>query len=86
MRVPLKPILLLSSLFPLGRGQASLDPIAQGIVDRARQDGIILSSFNFTAPALSEIVAWSKFDPNSMPKTLTRAKRDATIVDVHGMW
>lgn len=39
--------------------------IAQGIISRALKDGIDLAPFNFTSPALEEIVSWYHFHKNS---------------------
>jgi len=63
---------------------AELDPVASHILRQALEDGIDLAPFNFTAPALQEIVAWAHFDPEkSVPAGLLHPAGNATTVDVH---
>ncbi|KAJ7110682.1 hypothetical protein C8R44DRAFT_678272 [Mycena epipterygia] len=63
---------------------ADSDPVASRILRQALEDGIDLASFNFTAPALQEIVAWAHFDAEkSVPAGLLRPAGNATTVDVH---
>ncbi|KAJ7496234.1 hypothetical protein B0H11DRAFT_857530 [Mycena galericulata] len=60
------------------------DPIATRIIRQALEDGIDLAQFNFTAPALQEIVAWAHFDAEkSVPVGLLHPAGNATTVDVH---
>jgi hypothetical protein len=68
--------------------ELQLDPIASRILREALADGIELAPFNFTAPALQEIVAWAHFDArkSGIPEGLLCAARNATTVDVHGMF
>ncbi|KAJ7347598.1 hypothetical protein DFH08DRAFT_162430 [Mycena albidolilacea] len=68
-----------------GNAELQLDPIASRILREALADGIELALFNFTAPALQEIVAWAHFDvrKSGIPEGLLRAARNATTVDVH---
>ncbi|KAJ7795930.1 hypothetical protein B0H13DRAFT_2510709 [Mycena leptocephala] len=75
---------LLSSLFSSFVQSADLDPVASRILRRALEDGIDLAPFNFTAPALQEIVAWAHFDAQkTVPAGLLHPARNATTVDVH---
>ncbi|KAJ7022750.1 hypothetical protein C8F04DRAFT_926661, partial [Mycena alexandri] len=61
-----------------------LDPVASRILRQALQDGIDLAPFNFTAPALEEIVAWAHFNAEkSVPAGLLHPAGNATTVDVH---
>lgn len=63
----------------------ALDPLAERILSNALKDGIDLKMFNFTAPALDEIVSWSRFQQhNNLSSTLVDAAPDARTVDVHG--
>jgi hypothetical protein len=76
---------VLSSLSPYLVQSADSDPVASRILRQALEDGIDLASFNFTAPALQEIVAWAYFDAErSVPAGLLRPAGNATTVDVHG--
>ncbi|KAJ7190037.1 hypothetical protein GGX14DRAFT_483849 [Mycena pura] len=60
------------------------DPVAERILRTALADGIDLAAFNFTAPALEEIVAWAHFDAaKRVPADLLHPARGATTVDVH---
>ncbi|KAF8206800.1 hypothetical protein K438DRAFT_1816439 [Mycena galopus ATCC 62051] len=62
----------------------AVDPVAARILRRALDDGIDLAAFNFTAPALEEIVAWAHFDAEkSVPADLLFPATNATTVDVH---
>ncbi|KAJ7846458.1 hypothetical protein B0H13DRAFT_2675555 [Mycena leptocephala] len=75
---------LLSSLFSNFVQSADLDPVASRILRQALEDGIDLAPFNFTAPALQEIVAWAHFDAQkTVPAGLLHPARNATTVDVH---
>ncbi|KAJ6613308.1 hypothetical protein B0H10DRAFT_243828 [Mycena sp. CBHHK59/15] len=61
-----------------------IDPIAQSILDRALQDGIDLSSFTFTRPALDEIVYWYHFEaPPDLLYSLLEPPKNGTTIDVH---
>ncbi|KAJ6506846.1 hypothetical protein C8R45DRAFT_1176223 [Mycena sanguinolenta] len=63
---------------------AEMDPVASRILRQALDDGIDLAAFNFTAPALEEIVAWAHFDAEkSVPPSLLFPAPNATTVDVH---
>lgn len=61
--------------------------IAQGIISRALKDGIDLAPFNFTSPALEEIVSWYHFHKNSsnISSILLNPPNGSITVDVHGM-
>ncbi|KAJ6559147.1 hypothetical protein DFH09DRAFT_520835 [Mycena vulgaris] len=59
------------------------DPVAQAIISRALKDGISLSQFAFSGPALREIVFWSRFDVSHFPRSLLEPEENATTIDVH---
>ncbi|KAJ7107271.1 hypothetical protein C8R43DRAFT_1044971 [Mycena crocata] len=60
------------------------DPVAQAILSRALADGIDLSVFSFTAPALQEILSWVHFEVSSeFPRSLLELVKNATAIDVH---
>jgi hypothetical protein len=62
-----------------------LDPVARTILSRALADGIDLLAFNFSRPALDEIVYWSHFEASpDFPRSLLEPAPNATTVDVHG--
>ncbi|KAJ7931326.1 hypothetical protein B0H13DRAFT_2263902 [Mycena leptocephala] len=82
--VGLVTLWLLISLFPNFVQSADLDPVASRILRQALEDGIDLAPFNFTTPALQEIVAWAHFDAQkSVPAGLLHPAGNATTVDVH---
>ncbi|KAJ7675770.1 hypothetical protein DFH06DRAFT_667963 [Mycena polygramma] len=61
------------------------DPVAQAIVARALLDGIDLTRFAFSGPALQEIVSWSHFEhPSGFPVSLDPlGDFHDTKIDVH---
>ncbi|KAJ7672772.1 hypothetical protein B0H17DRAFT_178374 [Mycena rosella] len=59
------------------------DPVAKAIVSRALKDGIVLSEFAFTGPALREIVFWSRFNASQFPRSLLEPAKKSTAIDVH---
>ncbi|KAF7354176.1 Amidohydro-rel domain-containing protein [Mycena venus] len=88
MWTPIVLVSLIALTSNLVQGQPAdvpLDPIASRILREALADGIDLAPFNFTAPALQEIVAWAHFDAekSDIPADLLRPARNATTVDVH---
>ncbi|KAJ6585043.1 hypothetical protein B0H19DRAFT_1107826 [Mycena capillaripes] len=56
------------------------DPVAQAISVRALKDGIDLSEFEFSGPALQEIVFWSHYE---IPTDFRVSGEGATKIDVH---
>jgi hypothetical protein len=60
------------------------DPVAQAIVSRALMDGIDLSAFAFSGPALQEIVFWSHFEVPPEILSLSQRAEGARAIDVHG--
>jgi hypothetical protein len=60
------------------------DPVAQAIVSRALVDGIDLSAFAFSGPALQEIVFWSHFEVPPEILSLSQRAEGARAIDVHG--
>ncbi|KAJ7459903.1 hypothetical protein FB451DRAFT_1182182 [Mycena latifolia] len=58
------------------------DPVAHTIVSRALKDGIVLSEFAFSGPALHEIVFLSRFNLSQFPPSLLEPG-NATTIDVH---
>ncbi|KAJ7052888.1 hypothetical protein C8F01DRAFT_1261361 [Mycena amicta] len=78
-------VILAESVFSSAVQQIVNDPIASRILRDALADGIDLAPFNFTAPALEEIVAWAHFDAqkSGIPQDLLEAEGNATTVDVH---
>ncbi|KAJ7288277.1 hypothetical protein C8J57DRAFT_1279690 [Mycena rebaudengoi] len=72
------------SLSSLTGPSPDLDPVARTILSRALADGIDLLAFNFSRPALDEIVYWSHFEASpDFPRSLLEPAPNATTVDVH---
>lgn len=59
------------------------DPVARAILARALDDGIDLAAFEFSGPALQEIIFWSHFE--ELPTSLLQNLEGATKIDVHGL-
>lgn len=63
------------------------DPVAQAILSRALDDGIDLTAFEFSGPALHEIVFWSHWNDTNdseFPSSLLRRAGNTSKIDVHG--
>jgi hypothetical protein len=60
------------------------DPLAHAILARALRDGIDLTVFAFSGPALHEIIFWSNFDVSHYPRSLLEPGKNSTTIDVHG--
>ncbi|KAJ7863069.1 hypothetical protein B0H14DRAFT_482088 [Mycena olivaceomarginata] len=57
------------------------DPVARAILARALDDGIDFAAFEFSGPALQEIVFWSHFE--ELPTSLLQNLEGTTKIDVH---
>ncbi|KAJ7761521.1 hypothetical protein DFH07DRAFT_420138 [Mycena maculata] len=70
--------------FPLSAARIPDDKIAHTILARALDDGIDLSAFAFSGPALHEIVFWSHWNESAeFPRALLEPGQNATTIDVH---
>ncbi|KAF7288513.1 Amidohydro-rel domain-containing protein [Mycena chlorophos] len=61
---------------------SKIDPIAQGVLNRALADNIDLSVHSFTAAALADIVFWSHFEPGPEHEYALEANATGAI-DTH---